>query len=92
MTVAPGVTSLGQDIVVAREGTSMRPVLRSLGTAVLAAAILGPVLPSGAPPAAAAPTEQLVDAVNPFIGTQDNGNTFPGASAPFGMLQVSPDT
>ncbi|KRF41241.1 GH92 family glycosyl hydrolase [Terrabacter sp. Soil810] len=68
----------------------MRTVLRSLGTVVLAASVLGPVLPSGAPPAAAA--ERLVDAVNPFIGTQDNGNTFPGASAPFGMVQVSPDT
>ncbi len=30
--------------------------------------------------------------VNPFIGTQNFGNTFPGASAPFGMVQVSPDT
>lgn len=28
--------------------------------------------------------------VNTFIGSQDEGNTFPGASAPFGMLQVSP--
>src|SRR5205085_7839328 len=28
--------------------------------------------------------------VNTFIGTRDEGNTFPGASAPFGMLQVSP--
>ena len=44
----------------------MRTVLRSLGTVVLAASVLGPVLPSGAPPAAAA--ERLVDAVNPFIG------------------------
>src|SRR6478672_13084594 len=71
----------------------MRIVLRSLGTVVLAATALGPVLPSGAPPttAAAAPGS-LVGAVNPFIGTQDNGNTFPGASAPFGMVQVSPDT
>ena len=30
--------------------------------------------------------------VNPFIGTQNFGNTFPGASAPFGMVQLSPDT
>lgn len=30
------------------------------------------------------------DEVNTFIGTQDDGNTFPGASAPFGMIQVSP--
>lgn len=28
--------------------------------------------------------------VNSFIGTRDEGNTFPGASAPFGMIQVSP--
>ncbi|MEU4242169.1 GH92 family glycosyl hydrolase [Actinoplanes sp. NPDC026619] len=30
--------------------------------------------------------------VNPFVGTENFGNTFPGASAPFGMVQVSPDT
>jgi predicted alpha-1,2-mannosidase len=29
--------------------------------------------------------------VNPFIGTQDYGNTFPGAALPFGMVQLSPD-
>ena len=28
--------------------------------------------------------------VNTFIGSEDEGNTFPGASAPFGMIQVSP--
>src|ERR1041384_2676834 len=33
-----------------------------------------------------------VDLVNPFVGTQNFGNTFPGASMPFGMVQVSPDT
>lgn len=30
--------------------------------------------------------------VNPFIGTKGTGHTFPGASRPFGMVQVSPDT
>lgn len=30
--------------------------------------------------------------VNPFIGTDAHGHTFPGASAPFGMVQLSPDT
>lgn len=30
--------------------------------------------------------------VNPFIGTQDTGHTFPGATAPFGLVQPSPDT
>jgi predicted alpha-1,2-mannosidase len=32
------------------------------------------------------------DAVNPFIGTAGGGNTFPGATLPFGMVQWSPDT
>lgn len=30
--------------------------------------------------------------VNPFIGTGGHGHTFPGASMPFGMMQLSPDT
>lgn len=30
--------------------------------------------------------------VNPFIGTQRMGHTFPGATVPFGMVQLSPDT
>ena len=29
--------------------------------------------------------------VNPFIGTGGHGHTFPGATLPFGMVQVSPD-
>ena len=29
--------------------------------------------------------------VDPFIGTGGHGHTFPGATVPFGMLQVSPD-
>lgn len=30
--------------------------------------------------------------VNPFIGTGGHGHTFPGATRPFGMVQLSPDT
>ncbi len=30
--------------------------------------------------------------VNPFIGTGGHGHTYPGATAPFGMVQLSPDT
>lgn len=30
--------------------------------------------------------------VNPFIGTDFHGHTFPGATLPFGMVQLSPDT
>lgn len=32
------------------------------------------------------------EAVDPFIGTGGEGHTFPGAVAPFGMVQLSPDT
>lgn len=35
---------------------------------------------------------QLTDLVNPFIGTENEGNTYPGAAVPFGMVQFSPDT
>jgi predicted alpha-1,2-mannosidase len=30
--------------------------------------------------------------VNPFIGTGGHGHTYPGATMPFGMVQLSPDT
>jgi predicted alpha-1,2-mannosidase len=32
------------------------------------------------------------DYVNPFIGTEDMGHTFPGAAVPFGLVQLSPET
>ena len=34
---------------------------------------------------------RLTDKVNPFIGTDGPGNTYPGATAPYGMVQLSPD-
>ena len=34
---------------------------------------------------------KLTDHVNPFIGTDGPGNTYPGATVPFGMVQLSPD-
>jgi predicted alpha-1,2-mannosidase len=36
--------------------------------------------------------KQLTDYVNPFIGTGGHGHTYPGATLPFGMMQLSPDT
>jgi predicted alpha-1,2-mannosidase len=36
--------------------------------------------------------QQAFDAVDPFIGTAGEGHTFPGATVPFGMVQLSPDT
>ncbi len=32
------------------------------------------------------------DYVNPFIGTEGEGHTYPGATTPFGMVQLSPET
>ena len=37
-------------------------------------------------------TSSLTQYVNPFVGTDAHGHTFPGAVAPFGMVQLSPDT
>lgn len=34
---------------------------------------------------------EYANLVNPFIGTDYTGNTYPGAQAPFGMVQLSPD-
>jgi predicted alpha-1,2-mannosidase len=34
----------------------------------------------------------LTQYVNPFIGTDRMGHTYPGATVPFGMVQLSPDT
>ena len=34
---------------------------------------------------------KLINFVNPFIGTDGPGNTYPGATVPFGMVQLSPD-
>jgi predicted alpha-1,2-mannosidase len=35
--------------------------------------------------------QELVRKVDPFIGTEKKGNTFPGASLPFGMVKLGPD-
>ncbi|MEY4351297.1 MAG: hypothetical protein RL078_1368 [Bacteroidota bacterium] len=44
---------------------------------------------SVAPSKATLPPTMLV---NPLIGTGGHGHTFPGVCAPFGMMQLSPDT
>ena len=36
-------------------------------------------------------TEKLTNYVDPFIGTGGHGHTYPGATVPFGMVQLSPD-
>lgn len=37
-------------------------------------------------------SKPLISYVNPFIGTGGHGHTYPGATRPFGMMQLSPDT
>ncbi|MEF2643502.1 MAG: hypothetical protein U0M50_05480, partial [Paramuribaculum sp.] len=37
-----------------------------------------------------ADTTNYAALVNPMIGTDFTGNTYPGAQAPFGMVQLSP--
>lgn len=39
---------------------------------------------------AAAPSP--IQSVNPLVGTAEHGHTYPGATVPFGMVQLSPDT
>jgi len=60
-------------------------------TAAHAQTTTGTGAATGSDAAAAAVDGPLVDLVNPFIGTKDDGNTYPGAAVPFGMVQLSPD-
>src|SRR5512140_2059731 len=58
-----------------------RPVKTVVVLAALLLASLGP-----------ATARQYTKYVNPFVGTDGHGHTYPGASVPFGMVQLSPDT
>lgn len=37
-------------------------------------------------------SDNLTEYVNPMVGTDWNGHTYPGASVPFGLVSASPDT
>src|SRR6478735_11799052 len=73
---------------------------RRRGTTTVTAPVAS--LATAAAGLAVAPSAQAADGVeyvtnptqyvNPFIGSQDEGNTYPGANVPFGMVQLSPDT
>jgi len=60
--------------------------VRSVWLAVAAMVGLGASL------ASAEDQTPLADSIRPFVGAQGEGNTYPGPSAPFGMIQLSPDT
>ena len=60
---------------------------------VLAATVATSSLaPSSAMATSPAANEAAYSAVNPFIGTGGEGHTYPGATVPYGMVQLSPDT
>jgi predicted alpha-1,2-mannosidase len=60
-----------------------RPAARA---AITVAVLLGALAsPAGA-------EEDILDLVDPMIGTMGSGFVFPGPAAPYGMVQLSPDT
>ena len=65
--------------------TSRRQLLATTGLLALGGAI-----PAGC--SRAAGEALAVGKPNLFIGTGGHGHTYPGASLPFGMAQLSPDT
>jgi predicted alpha-1,2-mannosidase len=66
-----------------------RRQLLGTGVATVFGSALGRVL---AADAKVASHSNLCRYVDPFIGTGGHGHTFPGATLPFGMVQLSPDT
>jgi predicted alpha-1,2-mannosidase len=60
----------------------------------LAGILCGGMIAWGAAAAAGAaePSSAAFSQVDPFIGTGPDGHTYPGATVPFGMVQLSPDT
>jgi predicted alpha-1,2-mannosidase len=60
--------------------------LRHLPFKVLVAAMIAILCGSGSI------KKRPVDYVNPFVGTDYHGHTFPGASLPAGLVQLGPDT
>src|ERR1700684_579636 len=71
-----------------------RSVLQGLTAAgvVTAAGMPGAARLMNAASGNAAANEDLLGLVNIFWGTGGHGHTYPGATVPFGMVQLSPDT
>ncbi|OON68943.1 GH92 family glycosyl hydrolase [Hymenobacter sp. CRA2] len=66
-------------------------MLRPLHLAALLLATI-PTFAQKQPPKATKPAENLTQYAKPIVGTAKMGHTFPGATVPFGMVQLSPDT
>ena len=69
----------------------IRRLFRSFRVLLCGTGLLLAGLTSCSPEAERSP-RAYIDWVNPFIGTGGHGHTFPGATLPFGMMQLSPDT
>ena len=69
--------------------------MKRLGTKALMLAGIAGAFFTASGEALASPAgvgEAAFHAVDPFIGTGGEGHTFPGATVPYGMIQLSPDT
>ncbi len=70
-----------------------REAMRGLSVLGVAAAAGWPSWPAGASEAGSAlEQEDVLRFVNVAVGTGGHGHTYPGATVPFGMVQLSPDT
>jgi len=74
--------SLSQSVPKTRPGIPTQTL--SLLAIMAASALLGPLSETRAD----GPSDQ----VNVFVGTGGHGHTYPGATTPFGLVQLSPDT
>jgi len=61
------------------------------GAVLLVGAVMAGLAGCGAPQRAATGVSDPAALVDPFVGTANGGNTYPGATVPFGMVQWSPE-
>jgi len=62
---------------------------RCISSSIASSVFIALVFSIGCQDPASLPLHQEV---NPFVGTGGHGHTYPGATSPFGMVQLSPDT
>ncbi|MEO7716124.1 MAG: GH92 family glycosyl hydrolase [Capsulimonas sp.] len=63
-------------------------IRHSLAQALIVSALAAPLAAHAAKPAPLTPLQSA----DPMVGTDGHGHTYPGATVPFGMVQLSPDT
>lgn len=66
--------------------------MRNFWKSMITLALVASASPAFAATANASAAARAYNAVDPFIGTGGEGHTYPGATVPFGMVQLSPDT